>query len=86
MQATARTPKSKQFHPSVVLATASLEPFATVDEVMKATRRSRSFVMEAIASGELIALQHKPGVRGSRLLISTHSVREWLQRSLVIHP
>ena len=72
-------------HPTIDLATANLPAFATLDEVMAVTRRSRSFVMELIAEGEVLALQNKPGRKGSRLLVSTDSLRGWLQRSLVRH-
>lgn len=82
---TPQNTKPDRVHPTIVLATANLPAFATLDEVMGVTRRSRSFLMELIADGELVALQNKPGRKGSRLLVSTDSLRGWLQRSLVHH-
>jgi len=70
-------------HPSIAAATAGLRPFSTLDEVRATIRRSRSFCMERIAEGDFVAVQAKPGTKGSRLLISADSVREWLERSLV---
>ena len=82
---TMQNTKPGRVHPTIDLATANLPAFATLDEVMAVTRRSRSFVMELIAEGEVLALQNKPGRKGSRLLVSTDSLRGWLQRSLVRH-
>ena len=59
----------------VMLATAALPAWMTLPEVAEFTRRSRTFVLELIASRELAAVQNKRGRKGSRLLISTESLR-----------
>jgi hypothetical protein len=84
-QPASQNTKPGRIHPTILLATANLHAFATLDEVMAVSRRSRSFLMELIADGELVALQNKPGRKGSRLLVSTDSLRGWMQRSLVHH-